>query len=332
MISIKRFLNRGEDEAVLWQVICTLLEKIGAHAVRGDGSEYEAYVNNLDHIRDAVANVSTPESLLVTIGSAVQAMADHKQRVGKFIQRQRSEIQTMVSMLTETVVTLGGDNTRHAQSVQEISARLESAVALEDLQELKTRLRQCLQDFREETVKQKSQMEGVITTLQHEVERGTATVEAGLEIDPATGLPGQMAAEAAMFDALKAGKRVYVATVVVNRMQSVNARFGYQVGDQVLSACKENIEKQLLPGDQMFRWSGPAMILLMERADTLEVVRGQLKRFLDARIEETYSMGSRAVLLPITMAWSAFKLVSQVSIAVRQIQTFIASQSPRDFA
>lgn len=131
---------------------------------------------------------------------------------------------------------------------------------------------------------------------------------------------------------LKAGTRSYVVTLVINRMQSINARFGYYIGDQILRTCRESIEKQLSPGDQMFRWAGPAMVLVLERADTLEVVRGQLKRILDARIEETYSLGSRAVLIPIAMAWSAFKLVSPVPIAVRQIQTFIASQSPRDFA
>ncbi len=175
-------------------------------------------------------------------------------------------------------------------------------------------------------------MEGVITTLQQEVERSAECGASMPETDAATGLPGKEAAEAAIFEGLKAGKRLYVATVVISRMQSINARFGYEVGDQVLLTCKESVEKQLSPGDQMFRWVGPAMVLLLERADTLDVVRAQLKRILDAKIEETYSLGTRAVMIPISMAWSSFKLVSQVAIAVRQIQTFIASQSPRDFA
>ncbi len=124
MISIKRFMNRSEDEAVLWQAICLLLEKIGSEAVQGDRSEHEVFTRNIEQIRDSVAAVASPESLLVTIGSAVQMMSDHKHRVARFIHRQRNEIQTMVSMLTETVVKLGGENTRFAQSFQEIGERL----------------------------------------------------------------------------------------------------------------------------------------------------------------------------------------------------------------
>jgi GGDEF domain-containing protein len=330
MISIKRFLNRSEDEAVLWQVINLLLEKIGTHAVQGDRLEHEFFVKSLDRIRDSVAAVTTPETLLVTIGSAVQAMADHKQRVSRFIERHRREIQLIVSMLTETMVRMGGDNTQFAQTFQQLGDRLERAVALEDLQTLKVQLRECLRDFQDETLKRKTEMDSVITTLQQEVERTTTGSDSLLGTDPATGLPGQSAAEAAMLKALKAGTRTYVVTLVVSRIQSINARFGYNIGDQVLQTCRETVEKQLLSGDQMFRWTGPAIVLIIERADSIDVVRGQLKRILDARIEETYSLGSRAVLIPISLAWTALKLLSPLPIAVRQIQTFIASQGTAD--
>jgi len=230
------------------------------------------------------------------------------------------------------VLKMSGGNTRFAQSFQEIGDGMEKAVALEDFQGLKLRLRDCLQEFRDESLQQKAEMEGVITALQKQVEVGRNVPELSPDIDPATGLPRQEAAEATMLRNLKAGTRNYVVTLVVTRMQSINARFGYQVGDQVLRTCREKLEQQLLPGDQMFRWAGPALVILLERTEPLEIIRGQLKRILDAKIEETYDLGSRSVMIPITMAWSAFKLISPVGIAVRQIQTFIASQSPRDFA
>jgi GGDEF domain-containing protein len=332
MISIKRFMNRSEEEAVVWQALYLLLEKIGSEAALGDPLEFEDFTKNLERIRESVADAATPETLIVSIGSAVQAMAGHKQRVSRFIERQRREIQTMVSMLTKTVAKLSGDNTRFAQSFREIGEKLENAVGLEDLQELKARLSDCLRDFHDETCKQKAETEEMIAALQQEVDRSRENNEPLLDADPATGLLRQDAAEATMLKNLKAGIRNYIVTVVVNRMQSINARFGYQVGDQVLRTCSQSIEKQLAPGDQMFRWSGPALVLLLQRSEPLEMVRGQLKRILDGRIEETYSLGSRAVLIPISTSWSAIKLVPPVGLAVKQIQTFIASQSPRDFA
>jgi diguanylate cyclase (GGDEF)-like protein len=332
MISIKRFLNHSEDEAVFWQAVSMLLDKIGSQAVQGDRAEYEAFGRKFEQIRESLASSATPESLLVTVGSAAQTMSDYNRRVTRFIRRQGSEIHNIISMLTDTVVKMSGENTRFSRNFQEIGNSMERFEELESLADLKIRLRECLSDFRDETLRQKAEMEGVISELQQQVERSSESAGAIRDIDPATGLPQQDAAEELMHQSLKAGTRKYIVTMVVNRVQSINARFGYQVGDRVLRTCREHVEKHLSPGDQLFRWAGPTIVLVMERADPLEAVRVHLKRILDTKIEESFDLGTRSVLIPISMAWSAFKLVSPVGIAVRQIQTFVASQSPRDFA
>jgi GGDEF domain-containing protein len=332
MISIKRFLTRTGDEAIFWQVICLLLEKIGSEAIEGDRSEYESFVRGIDDIRDSIVTAGAPETLLVTAGSAVQAMADYNRRVTRFIRRQVAEIQTIASMLTDTVIKMSGENSRFARAFQEIADSMEKVVAIEDIQNVKSRLQECLRDFHEETLQQKAEMENVIAALQEQVERSRERANTPADSDPATGLPRQDVAESVMFNNLKAGVRNYVVTLVINRMQSINARFGYRMGDRVLRTCKERIEKQLLPGDRMFRWSGPAIVLLLERSEPLDEVRGQVKRILETKMEETFDLGNRSVMIPISTSWSAFKLVSPTAVAVKQIQTFIASQSPRDYA
>jgi GGDEF domain-containing protein len=331
LISIKRFLNRNGDEAVASQMVTLLLEKIGSQAVRGERSEYEAFAKSIEEIRSSVADVSNADTLLVKVGSAMQAMSDYNQRVSRFIRRQSTGLQTIVSMLADTVKKVSGENTQFGRNFQEVSDGLERASAMEDLTDLKSRLRDCLRGFREETLQRKAEMEEALAALQEQVERGR-DLGGPPDCDPATGLPKQDAAEAAMLKNLKAGSRSYMVTVAVNHMQSINARFGYRVGDQVLRICRDSVEKQLLPGDQMFRWTGPAMVLLLERTETLDIVRGLVKRILDSKLEQSFEIGTRSVMIPISMSWSAFKLVSPVSIAIRQIQTFIASQSPRDFA
>lgn len=330
MISIKRFLNR-EGDGEVWQLVSLLLEKIASQAVRGDRSDYEAFSQTIENIRKSASEALNAQALMLNVGSAVQAMSDYNQRVSRFIRRQGSELQTIVSMLTETVVKVSGENTKFARDFQEISDGLEHASAVADLTDLKLRLRDCLRDFREETLQRKAEMEQALSALQDQVERSK---DAGgpRDLDTATGLPRQDAAEAAMAANLKAGSRSYVVTVVVNHMQSINARFGYRVGDQVLRICRDAVEKQLQPEDQMFRWTGPAVVLLLERAEPLEMVRGHVKRILDIKLEESFDLGARSVMIPISMSWTAFKLVSPMSIAVKQVQTFVASQSPHDFA
>src|SRR5215469_4129732 len=152
MISIKRYLNREGDEGVLWQVICLLIEKIGTQAVQGDHTDYQSFARNIEHIRDSIAIAGTPETLMVTAGSAVQAMADYNRRVSRFIHRQSLELQNIVSMLTETVVKISGENTRFARTFQEIADSMERSMALEDLQRIKARLGECLKEFRDEAL------------------------------------------------------------------------------------------------------------------------------------------------------------------------------------
>lgn len=333
MVSIKQYLNRSEEEIILRQVISLLIERIGSRAAMADRSDFDEFQTAIHRIGESVNQEdATPETLLMMAGSAVQAMGDHNQRVSRFIRRQGGEFHSIISMLTDTVVKMGGENTRFAQRFQEIGDGMERAGGMDDLHALKIDLRECLRTFRESTLQRQAEMEGAIQALQKEVECRREVADSVPELDPVTGLPKQQAAEAALFELSKAGKRIYAVIMVVNRLQSVNARFGNQVGDQVLRSFKQGIEKQLNQGDRLFRWSGPAILALLERPEPLDRMRALVRRMLDAPIEQEFDVGGRTVLIPISAAWSAFQLIAPASIAVKQIQTFIAGQGSRDYA
>jgi GGDEF domain-containing protein len=332
MVSLKRFLYASEQEAALAKVVTLLLEKIGAGAVEGDRAAYDAFRAEMEHIGARASHDATPESLFVTAGSAVQAMENYNRQISTFLRKQGGELQSIVSMLFETVIKLGGENMRSAQRLLEIGDKFERVRAIEDIQTLKSSLGECLHTFREEAQRQKAESEETIQSLQKAVERHEPAGSGGFEdLDPATRLPRQAAGLQAMQEAIQAGKRRYVVAMVVNRMQSVNARFGFHVGDRILRAFKENVEKQLSRADQLFRWEGPAIVVLLDRTDPIEQVRAQIRRILDGRLEEHFDVEGRAVMIPISAAWSAFHLMPPLANAIKQIQAFIASQGSRDY-
>jgi GGDEF domain-containing protein len=314
MVSLKRFLYASEQEAALAKVVTLLLEKIGAGAVEGDRAAYDAFRAEMEHIGARASHDATPESLFVTAGSAVQAMENYNRQISTFLRKQ------------------GGENMRSAQRLLEIGDKFERVRAIEDIQTLKSSLGECLHTFREEAQRQKAESEETIQSLQKAVERHEPAGSGGFEdLDPATRLPRQAAGLQAMQEAIQAGKRRYVVAMVVNRMQSVNARFGFHVGDRILRAFKENVEKQLSRADQLFRWEGPAIVVLLDRTDPIEQVRAQIRRILDGRLEEHFDVEGRAVMIPISAAWSAFHLMPPLANAIKQIQAFIASQGSRDY-
>ena len=130
------------------------------------------------------------------------------------------------------------------------------------------------------------------------------------DVDPATGLPGKSEADRAIRAALESPQGKFLVVAVCSRVQAVNARFGYSVGDQVLAAFAEHFKKGLSVRDQIFRWQGPAFVVLLERAERLERVRTEIRQFADTRVDKTIEVGQRTVLIPISATWAIFPLGS----------------------
>jgi GGDEF domain-containing protein len=242
-------------------------------------------------------------------------------------------IESAVFLLRQLATRVGERDTAIAHGFQEISDGMELARGIQDLQALKAEFRRCLNDFREESERRQAEMESAVQDLRKQSKRGRGSKDPeGENCDPVTGLPLAEAAQAAMERLAATGKHIYTVTMVLNRMEPINARFGNQVGDQVMRAFKTGIEKQLLPGDLLFRWNGPVLVALMERAESLDRFRATVRRMLDAPREQEFDIGGRVVLIPISAAWSAFALVRPVAIVLKHVQAFIEGQGSRDFA
>ena len=336
MVSIKRHMAQSEQDTVLRQVITLLLDGIATRVAQADRNEYETFQNNMRRIKGEAEADAAPDALLVGAGSAVQALGDYAQHTSRFIRKQGAELQNIISMLTRTVITIGGGGERLLQRLQEIGKKLESAVELEDVQKLKARLGDCLDNVNEECARQKTAAAEFVGSLQREIEatkeRATDLTQSQ-DLDPVTGLLLQEAAEAALQVLIRKSGRRYLVTAVVNRIQPINARFGHAVGNQVLRTFKDFFEKQITPGDRLFRWNGPALVALLERTEPLETVRSEVRKMLDVTINDVmFDVGGRQVLIPISAAWSVFMLIPPITTATKQIQTFIASQGGRDYA
>lgn len=329
MLSLKRFLHASPEEEVLRKVVSLLLEKIGTDAVEGNPAERGAFRAQMRKLRESAKSEVSAEPLLIIAGSAVQAMEDYNHRITALLRRQSGELQCIVSMVTETALKIGGESARSAQRLQEIGNKFEQAGALDDLGALKEHLGDCLHSFREEARRQKAESDAAIGSLQQEIERRHLRTTAATlpDLDPITGLPRQPAGILAMQEASKTGKRLFILVVVVKGIQSVNARYGFEVGDRMLRVFKDNFENQLLRADTLFRWDGPALVVLLDRTESLEQTRAKIRRMLDTPLEATFDVEGRSVLIPISAAWYISSLMPPVAVAVKQIQSFIASQA-----
>nr|AER58202.1 diguanylate cyclase [uncultured Acidobacteriota bacterium] len=272
--------------------------------------------------------------LLVVVGGALRAMEDYNRRTTNVLRRQHTELQHMVSMLTQTLIVVGSSGESSVNKLHDIEKSIERARLLEDMQLLKLRLGQCLEAVREEALRQKTDGQNSLEKLRKELETSPerlGIVSAAVDLDAATGLPSKREAMKAIHNAVALPHNKFLAIAVVSRVQAVNARFGYAVGDQILAAFADHFCGSLAASDQVFRWHGPALIALLEREERLEKVRAEIGRFAEGKLEKTIKIGARAIMLPISATWTIFPVVSPLEELLKKLEAFTATQVSRDY-
>jgi GGDEF domain-containing protein len=336
MISLKSYLSRDTSaESAYRRIIGLFLQGISLHSVEGDRADHERFREDIERCL-AVLTAETPVSeLLVVVGGALRAMEDYNQRTSKFVRRQNTELHHMVSMLTQTVITIGASSEHSVSRLQSIEKSIESTQAVEDIQILKLRLSECLEAVRDEAMRQQRDGRDALESLKKELDSSQeliGSVQLQPDKDSATGLAGKTAADRAIRTAMVAPHGKFLLVAVCSRVQAVNARFGYAVGDKILAAFAEHFKQGLSVNDQIFRWQGPSLVGLLERGERLERVRLEVQRFADVRLDKTIEVAHRTVLIPISAVWTIFPLAPPLEAFLKQVEAFTTAQVPRDYA
>jgi GGDEF domain-containing protein len=336
MISLKKYFSREPDsETAYRRIIGLFLQGIALHSVEGDKAEFDQFRDDMERCSASLSPETTTSELLVVVGGSLQAMEDYNQRTSKYVRRQSTELQHIVSMLTEALITIGSSSEQSVSRLQNIEKSIESTQAVEDIQILKLRLKECLEAVHQEAQRQKEDGQNALVTMQQELDSsrermGSAPIAP--EIDAATGLPGKAEAERAIRRALVSPAHKFLVVAVCSRYHAVNTRFGYSVGDRVVAALAEHFRKGLSARDQIYRWQGPTLVALLERAERLDRVRAEIRNFADSRMDKTMEIGQRTVMIPISAAWVVFPVEAPADVLLKQIEVFTAAQLPRDSA
>ncbi|MGJ5816493.1 diguanylate cyclase domain-containing protein [Paludibaculum fermentans] len=334
LITLKRYLTNSEDEIGLRRIVAMLVHGMADHAVCADPQEHEVFRQDMQGIHEAAQQDCSHDQLLVIAGAAIHALDSYSLRTTRAIRRQDALLQNMIDMLAQTVIAISGGSERAAESLTAIRSDLEQAASLETVQSLKSRLGECLVKVRDEATRQRQEREAAISELRGHLQRVQSPVLQlkNAHLDAITNLPDQAAAVAAFEEGLKTPGRKYILTLVVGRMQPINARFGQAAGDEMLRLLKKHVQTQVMQdGEHLFRWTGPTLVALLPRQETIDQIRSKLKRVLDVPLQNEVDIGGRTVLLPLSIAWSVIALIPPITNTSLFISKFIASQTPLDY-
>jgi len=216
------------------------------------------------------------------------------------------------------------------QTLQAIRNQVESARQLDDIRLLRARLGDSLKSISDEARRQRERNAELLVQARQAVELALGHRD-DREVDRVSGLPSAEKAEGELVSRANRDSPFYAAVFVVERLESINLRYGYAAGDQLLQLFGKHLVSKLQPMDEVFRWRGPAFVALLERPGPAEAVRSELAKFASVRQEQTTQVDGRPIKLPLSCAWTLVQLstCSVASEATQQVDRFVAEHGEK---
>lgn len=331
MLTLGRLLDGSGTESYR-RMIDLMIRSVSLHAVDANHAEYERYKTRISKIQATLKQNASREQCMVAVGAVCQLVEEYNRSVSNFIRAEGKELQHMVSMLTATLLTVSSTSERSTKNLGDLEIQLSHAAALEDIKVVRIRLESCLSSVREEAARQRSEAKVAISSLQEELAEAQRNCASGglASRDPVTGLLSRPAAEQAIRQAVTDGLAAYVIVGLVEKMQSINARFGYVVGDEILGEFANRVARQCGAGSTFYRWNGPAIVGLLKRSDPLHVVRTEVCKVMEQPLEKAVLRGDQNAFITTAVAWTIVPLTPPSGSIISAIGQFISGLTPAE--
>jgi GGDEF domain-containing protein len=228
----------------------------------------------------------------------------------------------VVTAVTENVISCGGPEAETFRKIAGDSLeQLKKATSVSEVLITAGVLSQAIAHYTRQTQRQ-------VDGLRSGVSEGAPAFGTG-EKDPGTGLPARAQAEGALREAINRQPQCYAVVFYLHRMQLTNARFGPAIGNQLIEFCSQHIAASCLRStDTLFRWSGPAFVAIIERAETPTVLAAEIHKLVSPPLGRFFEAPKRSVYLPIKMTAEAVPLFdTNYADVLGSIETFVLSVS-----
>jgi len=304
LISFKSFLKPGKPTtADFVRFLGMLLQGLSTHVIEGDTEDLTVYRDETNSLAEHISESSTSEDILLTVTAGLRSLEEHNRRTHKFIRAQSIELKTALRTATETIAGLAHSKVESVHQLAVVEKKMEQASAIEDIRLLRVKLQDCLTIIREESARLRTESDTRLTSLEETIESVFSEGRfnpALLALDAVTGLENRVAAERLIRQRITEGKTCAAALFVVNKLSTVNRRFGRTTGDEVLLMVSQHLGQSMPPNTVLFRWSGPALAAVVDIQDNFEEVNRKLSRAANAQLEKNIEASGRSAFVPIS--------------------------------
>jgi diguanylate cyclase (GGDEF)-like protein len=236
------------------------------------------------------------------IGKSVRAVEAYGKEASDSFKQQSTQLRDLLIQIAEAVdfIATGSDAT--VKQLGLVALKLKHAVRLEDPRQVRTFMEESLALVLAESKRVQSEARAKTEALDSEVAQLKAQLQSAklaASDDPITGLPAREMAEQAIEEMISAGREFAIGLFVIDRLVSINGRFGRLVGDQVLVNAAVSLAERLR-GATLYRWSGPSFLAVYDPSVSAKVAEENARRAAALRLEKEFQMRERNALVVIT--------------------------------
>jgi diguanylate cyclase (GGDEF)-like protein len=332
VISLKKFLaSSDEDAAAHTRLVWLILEAVACHALESDPTEHGAFQVSLREIVTRMEEAESTDASLVLVGEAIKSIETYNRNVQRSVSSRMKELESIVSLFMRSLLQLSKSGVASSIKLRQIEHQIEKCSQAEDLRTIKSQLEASLETICEEAAEQERRGAQISEQLRETMSRPESAAileEAVADLDMVTGLPNFRSAEQAIRTAIAAGGATYAVLLCVDRVELINNRYGFAVGDRILMLFGQHLAQRLSQKDRLFRWRGPGFIALLDRSGPEIAIRAEIARMVSVRMEQEIELGGRLVLLPIAASWTLINLAgSSLEKIAKKLNDFSIAQS-----
>jgi GGDEF domain-containing protein len=313
LVSFKSFLKPGKPVAPDFvRFLCMLLQGLSIHVIEGDSEDLAAFREETAPLADQLSENSSTDDILMATTVALRSLEEYNRRTKKFISAQSLELKTALTTMTETISVLAQSRSESVQQLAVIERKMVQASAIEDIRLLRVKLQDCLTTIREENTRLREESEARLGALQQKIESTFTADDSShpplIAIDTVTGLGNRAAGEKLIGERIAEGRSSAIALFLVNKLAMVNKRFGRVVGDEILVMVAQHIGQAMPLNSILFRWSGPALVAVVDIPSDFDEVSRKLGRITNSHLEKNIESGARSIFVPIHILLSIQKI------------------------
>jgi GGDEF domain-containing protein len=318
LVSLKGVLRIGKPTAADYvRSLQTLLAGISRSTIDGREDELAAFRETLLRLSSEIREQSAAAELEQTVAASLEHLRAYNDRFSKLNVGKMAELKSVMRTMTETITFLSESRTRSVHQLHFFERQMEQAAHLDDIRLLRAKLTSCLDTVREETVRLHTETKAGPEAVGAQIARPVVAVESAPRfgsMDQVTGLPSRKVAEQALSDVVSGSHDFVLALFIVNRLPGINARYGREIGDEVMLRVSNHFAQHLASSTLLYRWNGPALVALAETDGKEQEIKTAWAKTASQKHEFSLDSQQRSVFVMVETSVSFFAANAATSL------------------